>query len=299
LALLTFGCLLIAEVILPRVLPRQRLAAGLAVLLVIGAFREPPQPGWPGDWAVIACDVGQGGAQLIRTGAQSAILVDAGPDPDAIARCLTSVGVTEIPLLVVTHAHADHVAGLPGVAGRLPVAMFLVGPQNAAGGTSPVLLDGLPVPTVTAAGDVVQVGSVRWTTLAAGPVTGMVAGIEPEDAIANDSGVVGLVETTELRVLVTGDIEIAGQQALVASGADLRADVLVVPHHGSAKQEPAFFEAVASPIALVQVGEDNNYGHPAASTLRELTAAGSTVFRTDHQGALAVSVDGSRVVTQR
>ena len=299
LAVLTIGCLLIAEVILPRVLPRRGLAIGLAVLLVIGAFREPPQPGWPGDWTVVACDVGQGGAQLIRTGAQSAILVDTGPDPDALARCLTSVGVTEIPLLVITHSHADHTAGLPGVAGRLPVTMVLVGPSISDSPNSPLAMVGLPTPTSTAAGDVVQLGSVRWTTLAAGPVTGMLASTGPEDAIANDSGVVGLIETTALRVLVTGDIEVAGQQALVASGADLRADVLVVPHHGSAKQEPTFLKAVAAPIALVQVGEHNDYGHPADTTLRQLRATGSTVFRTDLQGALAVSTDGSRVVTQR
>ena len=79
----------------------------------------------------------------------------------------------------------------------------------------------------------------------------------------------------------------------------LRADVLVVPHHGSAKQEPTFLKAVAAPIALVQVGEHNDYGHPADTTLRQLRATGSTVFRTDLQGALAVSTDGSRVVTQR
>ncbi|MGL5247845.1 MAG: ComEC/Rec2 family competence protein, partial [Brooklawnia sp.] len=258
LAVLTIGCLLIAEVILPRVLPRRGLAIGLAVLLVIGAFREPPQPGWPGDWTVVACDVGQGGAQLIRTGAQSAILVDTGPDPDALAHCLTSVGVTEIPLLVITHLHADHTAGLPGVAGRFPVTMVLVGPSISGFPNSPLAMVGLPTPTSTAAGDVVQLGSVRWTTLAAGPVTGMLASTGPEDAIANDSGVVGLIETPALRVLVTGDIEIAGQQALVASGADLRADVLVVPHHGSAKQEPTFLKAVAAPIALVQVGEHND-----------------------------------------
>ena len=121
----------------------------------------------------------------------------------------------------------------------------------------------------------------------------------PEDAAENDSGVIGLVEVAGLRVLVTGDIELAGQQALLASGADVRADVLVVPHHGSAKQEPTLIQAVGASVALIQVGERNDYGHPAAATLRLLHSSGSSVFRTDQQGAIAVSADGRRVVTQR
>lgn len=298
LALLAVGCLVAAQLVLPRLLPYRWTASGLALLLLVGALWRPPQPGWPGDWAVVACDVGQGGAQLIRTGQHSAILVDTGPEPTALTDCLAAVGVTEIPLLVITHGHADHVAGLPGIVGRVPVSMVLVGPP-AGDASSGAEWAGLPQPTPTVAGDSVQVGSARWTTLAAGPVPGMLPSSGPEDPAENDSGVVGLVEVAGLRVLVTGDIELAGQQALLASGADVRADVLVVPHHGSAKQEPTLIQAVGASVALIQVGERNDYGHPAAATLRLLHSSGSSVFRTDQQGAIAVSADGRRVVTQR
>lgn len=298
LALLALGCLVIAEVVVPWALPRRVAVFVLAGLLVVGAFRQPPQPGWPGDWSVVACDVGQGGAQLIRTGPRAAILVDTGPDPDALRRCLTSVKVDQIPLLVITHPHADHIGGLSAVAGRIPVGMVVVGPSVGPGG-QPFQPTGLPPAIITAPGDVIRVAEVVWTTLAAGSPPGMLASGGAENSNENDAGVVGLVDTGRVRILVTGDIELAGQQALVASRADVGADVLVVPHHGSPRQEPTFIEAVAAPVALVQVGENNGYGHPAKATLRLLQANGSAVFRTDLQGAAAVSVDGRRVVTQR
>lgn len=296
---LAAACLLIAQIVLPRVLPRRWASLLLAALLVAGAFRQPPQPGWPGDWAVIACDVGQGGAQLIRAGPHAAVLVDTGPDPKALSSCLRSAGVRDISLLVITHPHSDHIGGLPAIAGRMPVGMVLTGPEAAGASANPGWAAGLPAPVGTRPGDVVQVAAVRWTTLAAGSVAGGLPTEGPDNAQENDAGVVGRLEVGGLRVLVTGDLEVAGQQALLTSGADLRADVLVVPHHGSPRQDEAFLTAVGAKVALIQVGEDNDYGHPAASTLRMLSTSAAAVFRTDQQGALAVTADGQRVIAQR
>ncbi|WIY83593.1 ComEC/Rec2 family competence protein [Propionimicrobium sp. PCR01-08-3] len=306
LALLGVGCVVIAEQVVPRILAKRLLACGVAFLMVLGAFRSPPQAGWPAQWAVVACDVGQGGAQLIRTGPKEAILVDTGPEPTALRGCLSSVGVSEISLLVLTHSHADHVGGLSSVVGELPVDMVLVGSDS----PDPSALTGLPEPIRTDPGDRIEVGSVTWTTVAAGgdgPSPG--AGSESvgeragddsagEDSGANDASVTGIIDTGEMRVLVTGDLEVAGQQAALDSGADLRVDVLVVPHHGSSKQDVQFIEATQARIALIQVGENNGYGHPASSTLSMLNHAGVEVFRTDEQGAIAVSADGREVVTQ-
>lgn len=302
LVLLGVSCLFCAQVLLPRVLPRRWLATGLAVLLVVAALRAPPQPGWPGDWAVVACDVGQGGAQLIRAGPRQAVLVDTGPEPAALSRCLESVGVQTIVLLVITHAHADHIGGLAGLAG-VPVQLVVSGPDTI--GRSTDLPDGLPAPVATRAGDTITAGSVRWTTLAAGPLTGSSASAveespgTPDSAAENDAGVVGMIDAGRLRVLVTGDLEIAGQRNLLRSQANIGADVLVVPHHGSPRQDPQFIAAVNPRIALIQVGERNDYGHPAASTLTMLRVSGAAIFRTDEQGGLAVTADASTVVTQR
>ncbi len=299
LTLLAAICLVTAQFVLPAVVPRRSLVVGLGVALLVAAFRAPAQVGWPGDWAVVACDVGQGGAVVIRAGPHAAILVDTGPDADPLDRCLASLGVRQIPLLVITHPHADHIGGLAAIGPVEGVRMLLTTPVIDRNASWIEAAGALPTPQATSAGEVIQVGEARWTTLAAGPVPGALVTEGPDNAAENDAGVVGLVEVGGLRVLVTGDLEVAGQQALVASGQELSADVLVVPHHGSPRQDRDFLCAVGARIALIQVGERNDYGHPAASALALLSQCGAQVFRTDQHGALAVEAGADRVVTQR
>lgn len=104
-----------------------------------------------------------------------------------------------------------------------------------------------------------------------------------------------LVESGGLRVLLTGDLEPESQRALLASGVDLRADVLKVPHHGSGRQEPAFVAATGARLAIISAGIGNDYGHPAPRTLDLLRRTGMTVARTDTGGAVAVVEDGDRL----
>ncbi|HEU4945987.1 MAG TPA: ComEC/Rec2 family competence protein, partial [Kribbella sp.] len=97
-----------------------------------------------------------------------------------------------------------------------------------------------------------------------------------------------MTEASGLRILLTGDLEPESQRAVLASGVDLRADVLKVPHHGSGRQEPAFFSATGARLAVISVGVDNDYGHPAPRTLDLLTGQGMTVARTDTGGSVAL-----------
>lgn len=99
-----------------------------------------------------------------------------------------------------------------------------------------------------------------------------------------------------MTVLLTGDLEPEGQQALLAQGVDLRATVLKVPHHGSGRQHPDFLAATGARLALVEVGIDNDYGHPSTKTLRALAGLGMTVLRTDQSGAIALRVNGGQVM---
>ena len=116
-----------------------------------------------------------------------------------------------------------------------------------------------------------------------------------DGSTANEASVVLLVEVRGVRLLLCGDVEPEGQARLAALLPGLRVDVLKVPHHGSRYQDLDFLLSLHAGLDLVSVGADNDYGHPADSTLRPLAAAGATVLRTDLDGDLAVVADGGDV----
>ena len=101
-----------------------------------------------------------------------------------------------------------------------------------------------------------------------------------------------------MRLLMTGDMEPEAQQRLDASLPGLRADVLKVPHHGSRYQDPDLLDGLGARLAVVSVGRDNDYGHPAAATLALLRRAGMRVERTDEDGDVAVTVRDGRLGVQ-
>lgn len=269
--------------------------SSLGASAVMIALVAQPQivPGWPPDaWLVVACDVGQGSATVLRAGERAAVVVDTGPDPRLMERCLDQLGIHSVPLLVLSHYHSDHFEGRSAILGRRPVGMVLVSPlASPAGAAERVRAEtaSLGVPLAAAwPGQQLRIGDVRWRTLGPVSVPQVVATSDGESSAENDAGVVAMAEVGGLRVLLTGDVEPTGQRALLRAGAELRADIVTVPHHGSGRQDEAFLRAVGPGIALVSVGEDNDYGHPASRTLRLLEQSGQQVLRTDLQGALAV-----------
>ena len=298
------GSALVLAWLLPHLLGRPWLALVLAVLLVAGFVRAPVLPGWPPkDWFFVACDVGQGDGLVVRVGRGQAVVVDTGPDPAPMKRCLDSLGIEQVPLLVLTHFHSDHVAGLAGVLDGRSVGELLVSPLASPPGevsTVETAAAGLGVGVrVPAVGDSGQLGDVSWLVL--GPVgEHRPSEGDGESAEENDASLVLMVTVRGVRVLLTGDIEPPGQQAIVASGADLRADVLKLPHHGSGNQDPGFIAATSARVAIASAGLDNDYGHPAPRTVRLVESLGMTLLRTDQDGSVAIGGDaaGLTAVTQ-
>lgn len=293
-AVLTASCAGIAWLI-GRVAHRPLVCVLLCTGMFCACLWRPPPPGWPGDWAVVSCDVGQGDATLVRTGRGSAILIDAGPEPDAIASCLRDAGIARIALLVLSHFHADHVGGLPGVYRAATVQAALLNPLDSPAREAAAvrrMLAAQGTPTRTAApGDQLVVGEASWQTLQAAPFGTASASVgrgEGESAAENDSSVLARVSRPELSILVTGDMGADAQRTAQRAGVDLRADVLKVPHHGSADQDEAFLAATGARIALVSVGADNGYGHPTRRTLGTLSRHSMTVARTDERGDIAL-----------
>ncbi|MEU5180281.1 ComEC/Rec2 family competence protein [Streptomyces longwoodensis] len=318
-----------------RLLGHPWLCAACGLLLLLVVVQPPPLTrvitGWPPPgWRFAMCDVGQGDATVLAAGSGAGVVVDAGPDPELVDRCLTALGITRVPLLVLTHFHADHVAGLPGVLRGRSVGAIettaLAEPEDQvefvrkeAGSRG--------VPLVTAAaGERRRVGALDWQVLwppppppppssppppPPPPPTGTgtdqsqrqsqsqspspTPGPEPPPADPNDASVTLLVRSAGLRLLLLGDLEPPAQQALLrspAAGLLGGVDVLKVAHHGSAYQDPELIRVVAPRLALISCGADNGYGHPAPSTVAALRAGGAVVLRTDRDGALAVSGEG-------
>ncbi|OYO14907.1 competence protein ComEC [Enemella evansiae] len=281
-------------------LSRRVLVLVAALLLIVVLARPQFTPGWPPrDWLLVACDVGQGDALVLNAGAGQVILVDTGPEPEPLTACLDRLGVTAVPLLVLTHYHADHTGGLAAVFGRRRVGTMLVSPLASPAATAAVITrqaDAAGVRLLTATpGQRLQVGRVDWRTLGPIRVGRPAASGDGESSAENDASIVATAEIAGIRVLLTGDAEPAAQSTLLRSGADLRADVLKVAHHGSARQDEGFVCDSRARVALISVGADNGYGHPAPRTLQLLGRCGQQPLRTDRGGAIALTQEKSRL----
>lgn len=312
-ALLTLVCVALAFA-MPRVLASRRLGAlsmVATVLIVTGVpgcarLPSPGLPGWmggsgwaggpPAGWVMVACDVGQGDAVVLSAGDGVGVVVDAGPDPAAIDACLDLLGVEEVPLVVLTHLHADHIDGLAGVlagrrVGAIETTAVLDPPSGAAEVDEIAREAGVPV-RIAPYGHTRSLGTLTWQVVApdeSAPVPG--AG---DGSSANDASVVLLVESHGLRLLLTGDLEPPGQAQLGSTLPDLDVDVLKVPHHGSLHQDHPWLTSLRPEFAVISAGADNDYGHPAPETLATLEDAGSEIGRTDRQGHVAIVVDGAQ-----
>jgi competence protein ComEC len=231
------------------------------------------------------------------------VVVDTGPEPGPVGDCLDRLGVASVPLVIVSHLHADHIGGLAGVLAGRPVGGVAVGPARAPGWawgdvTGRAARASVPVVQLDAG------QRLSWPGL-----TIDVLGPRPRDAIPrdgadgteiNNSSLVLRARTPAGRVLLTGDVELAAQADLLTAGVDLSAEILKVPHHGSRYSAPEFLDATGARIALVSVGAGNRYGHPSQLTLGFLTRRGTQVLRTDLAGDCAIveSDAGPRAVTR-
>lgn len=300
----TGAAILIAALLIAVAVVRRRPARRVLLALLLGAaiVLVPVRtvlPGWPpAGWLFVACSVGQGDALVLRAGPGAVMVVDAGPDPIAVDGCLRRLGVRSVPLLVLTHLHADHVDGLAGVLRGRSVGEVDVGPSREPPGGWREVEDvarehQVPVRTV-APGERRQLGGLVVDVLAPDhPFHGTRS--DP-----NNSSVVLRVATGGAILLLTGDAEVEAQDALARSGADLRADILKVPHHGSAYQSPAFLRAVHASVGVISVGADNDYGHPSPALLHELDRLGIRAVRTDRDGDIAIRErDGRLAVVTR
>lgn len=282
----------------PWLLRRRATGVACCLLVVLVVVVRLPTPGWPAaGWVLAVCDVGQGDALVLNAGPGSGVVVDTGPDPTAVDGCLDRLDVTDVPLVVITHFHADHVDGLTGVldgrrVGAIETTRLLDPPGGVrevaeAARSIGVLSREAPYASTRTYGDVRL--QVLWP-LPDSPVQG------PGDgSTANEASVVLLVEVRGVRMMLSGDVEPEGQAVLARELPGLDVDVLKMPHHGSRYQDEDWLASLHPELVLVSVGADNDYGHPAASSLDPLAGAGAQVLRTDQDGDLLVVEEGGAV----
>jgi competence protein ComEC len=214
------------------------------------------------------------------------VVVDTGPDPRPINRCLSDLGIKHLDFIVLTHFHADHVEGLTGaIAARdvgYVVVTGLVDPAEEAARIQRITAPRhIPLRTIEPGWSGVD-GSLSWQML------WPLHYIKGQGSDPNNASIVLLVRDAGISLLLTGDVEPAAQQAIEHTWLAPHVDVLKVPHHGSSHQDPHFASWSGARLALISVGVGNPYGHPAAATIDELRADHLVVGRTDQDGDVAV-----------
>jgi competence protein ComEC len=273
--------------------------------LWIGLVRAPLLGATDGDGSLTLhfLDVGQGDAAALRTPAGHWVLVDAGPAGEGadagrrvVAPFLQRHGVRSLALAVVSHAHADHLGGLPSVMARIRTGLVVepaatVSDPRYTGFLERLLADGVPWHPARE-GDQFVLDGVRFMVLHPAP------GWTHWGEDVNEDSAVLLVEYGQFQAVFAGD---AGFPAESAMAGRLRpVDLLKVGHHGSrGSTGDAWLAALEPPVAVISLGR-NDYGHPAPATLERLRAHGVAVHRTDREGTVTVVTDGrGMTVTSR
>lgn len=268
-----------------------------AVLMFAPLFAVRPAGPAEGAAWITFLDVGQGLAVLVRT-ARHALIYDTGPaysvEADAgnrvIVPFLRGEGLSQLDAVVVTHEDADHAGGAVSVLRTLPTGAVRTSlPASHAA----VALSRYRLPCRAGEG-------WTWDGVDFAMLHPTAASYDEAGLRANSRSCVLRVATAGGAALLTGDIEARDERALLDRGANLRADVLLAPHHGSGTSStPALLAAVAPAHVVVTAGYRNRFGHPKEEVLARYAAAGAKLWRTDRDGAVTVRLGGAGVSVER
>ncbi|AWB46961.1 MBL fold metallo-hydrolase [Paenibacillus sp. CAA11] len=244
---------------------------------------------------VVFLDVGQGASQLLIGPTGKTMLIDAGNNDqeETVLRDLRKYGVKRLDIVIGTHPDADHVGGLDKVIDELEIGKVYMPKAQSNTKTFESVLNSIKNKGLT----VTTAKAGVTLDFEPGISVRMLAPVGHYDDNNNMSAVIKVVYG-KTSFLLTGDAEGESERDMLASGANLRADVLLVGHHGSRSSTSAkFLQAVNPKFAVIQVGKDNKYGHPTQTVLQRLLKQGVQVFRNDQQGTVEIASDGQKLYT--
>lgn len=263
----------------------------------IKSIQFPHYSGGGGKLEAYFLDVGQGDSTLIVFDNRT-ILIDAGEQDkgDTVVGMLKSLGISRIDLLVATHPHSDHIGGMEQVIEAFPVGQ--------------VLDAGMPHPSPFYERflDTIDVMHIPYSVARQGqtidldPALRILVLSPPDQRISddlNDNSVVLRMSYGTVDLLLTGDAGKAAEEQMLSTGYALDSEILKVAHHGSPHStSKAFLDRVHPQVAVIPVGMDNPYGHPAEVTLAALKQTGCAVYRTDRDGDILITSDGISYTVQ-
>ena len=273
----------------------ERLAFGIAALMAVSTLTSLTSAAPRGSLRITSLDVGQGDAILVEVSGRR-MLIDGGPDPSRLSAELDRVIPAwdrRIDVLVASHPHEDHLAGLPKLLDRYRVSS-VIGSEDRGGG-----------PAASSWREILQRSNVSYHQVFTGERFSIGAAqlsvLWPDKAYLslppgndgralNDRSIVMRLDVPGFSALFTGDIE-SDIDARILHNITAPVDFLKSPHHGSKTSASSALLGVLNPrVAVVSVGAKNTYGHPSPETLQRLGERGALVERTDQGGAVMITV---------
>lgn len=237
-------------------------------------------------------DVGQGDSILLQFAGKN-ILVDGGEQDmgPRVSSYLKAHGVSSLDLVVATHPHSDHIGGLINILKNFKVRQVLDSGEPYTSQTYETFLN------------LIDQKSILYKAAERGQIINLDPGIRIEvlsppkkhfKEDINQNSVVLKITYKKISVLSMGDAGKMAEKSLLSSRYDLHADILKVGHHGSSdSSSSAFLREVNPKISVIEVGKDNDYGHPHTETIRALGKIGSKIYRTDQDGSIDITTDGT------